>query len=78
MSKFSMCLILFKSYSQEYHKQGSVLRPISCNIFLNDLAAVLKKPQLYNFADDNTISTTADNTDELLKIFREELESAVK
>ena len=36
--------------------QGSVLGPMLINIFLNDLLAVLIKSQLYNFADDNTIS----------------------
>ena len=40
------------------------------NIFLNDLQAVLKMSKLYNFADDNT--------DDLLKILKEESESAVK
>ena len=44
--------------------------PIWFNIFLNDLQAVLKMSQLYNFADDNT--------DDLLKILKEESESAVK
>ena len=47
-------------------------------IFLNDLLAVLKKSQLYNFADDNTISAKANSTDDLLKILKEESESAVK
>ena len=37
-------------------RQGAVLGPILFNLLLNDLLAVLKKSQLYNFADDNTIS----------------------
>ena len=52
--------------------------PILFHIFFNDLLAVLKKSQLYNFADDNTISAKANSTDDLLKILKEESESAVK
>ena len=33
------------------------------NIFLNDLLSTLKLSDLFNFADDNTISATADNID---------------
>ena len=53
--------------------QGSVLRQILFSIFLNDIVAVLKKSQLYNFADDNTIYAEANSTDDLLKILKEEL-----
>ena len=48
------------------------------NIFLNDLLAVLKKSQLYNFADNNTISTEANSEDDIFKILKEESESAVQ
>ena len=58
--------------------QGSVLGPILFHIFLNGLLAVLKKSQLYNFADDNTISAEANSTNDLLKILKEDSESAVK
>ena len=40
--------------------------------------AVLKKSQLYNFADHNTISAEAKSTDDVLKILKEVSESAVK
>ena len=35
---------------------GSILGPLLFNIFINDLFYVVKKTQLYNYADDNTIS----------------------
>ena len=55
-----------------------MLGPIFFNIFLNDLPTGLRKSQLYNFAYDNTISAEANSTGDLLKILKEESESAVK
>ena len=55
-----------------------MLGPILSNIFLDDLLAVLKKSQIHNFADDNTISAEANSTVDLLKLLKEEAESAVK
>ena len=37
---------------------GSILGPILFNIFLNDLFLCIKKSDLYNFADDHTITAT--------------------
>ena len=48
------------------------------NIFLNDLLSTLKLSDLFNFADENTVSTTADNTDHLLLTLKHESELAVK
>ena len=58
--------------------QDSVLGLVLFNIFLNDLLAVLKKSQLCNFADNNTISTEANSEDDIFKILKEESESAVQ
>ena len=48
------------------------------NIFLNDLLSTLKLSDFFNFADDNSISTTADNIDHLLLTLKHESEITVK
>ena len=55
-----------------------MLGPILFHIFLNDLLTVLKKSQLYNFADENTISAVLKRTDDLLITLKNESELAVK
>ena len=47
--------------------QGPILGQILFHIFLNDLVQVLKNSDIYNFADDKTISVTPKNRDTLLK-----------
>ena len=58
--------------------QGSILGSILFNIFPNDLLSTLNSSDLYNIADDNAISTTADNIDHLLLTLKHESELAVK
>ena len=58
--------------------KSSVLGPILFYIFLNDLLAVLKKSQLYNLADHDTISVEIKSADDPLKILKEESEPAIK
>ena len=55
--------------------QGSILGLF--NLFLNDLLATLKMSELYNFADDNTISTASKNMSNLIQILEKESETAV-
>ena len=43
--------------------QGSILDMILFNIFVNDLLEVLKNSDVFNFADDNTISVVSKNRD---------------
>ena len=46
--------------------QGSIVGPLSFNIFLADLFLVLKDVDITNFADDNTPFTSANNIDDLI------------
>ena len=57
--------------------QGSILGLILANIFLNDLFLWIKKLDLNNFSDDNTITATCNTLAELLKTLEQGSESAV-
>ena len=57
--------------------QGSILGPILLHLFLNDLLATLKMSELYNFADDNTISTASKNMSNFIQTLEKELKTAV-
>ena len=57
--------------------QGYILGPILFNIFLSDLFLCIKKSDLHNFADDNTITATCNTLTGLLKTLEQESESAV-
>ena len=57
--------------------QGSNLGPILFNIFINDLFLWIKESELYNFADDNTLSATADTIRDLITILESESEIAL-
>ena len=57
--------------------QGSILGPILFNIFLIDLFLCIKKSDLHNFADDNTITAICNILTGLLKTLEHDPESAV-
>ena len=57
--------------------QGSILGPILFNLFINDLFMFIEKSELENFADDNTISASARNIHELVKLLESESNVAI-
>ena len=58
--------------------QGSILGPILFNIFINDLLLWIETSNLHNFADDNTLSTSASSIRELISILENDSEIAIK
>ena len=57
--------------------QGSILGPILCNTFTNDLFYFIKDAQLINFADDNTAVTFSNSVDELITDLQKETENTI-
>ena len=57
--------------------QGSILGPFLFNIFINDITLFFEKSDLYNYADDNTISAFANTINELINILQSESETAI-
>ncbi|MCP3922493.1 MAG: reverse transcriptase family protein [Desulfobacterales bacterium] len=58
--------------------QGSILGPLLFNTFINDIFYNLSEGSLCNFADDNTISITANSTDELLNLIKSNTKNCIK
>ena len=48
--------------------QGSILGPLLFNLFINDIFLFINEGFLCNFADDSTISISAENVDELHRL----------
>ena len=51
--------------------------PIAFNIFMNDLFYVIKKANVYNYADDNSIPFTHKSDDVLKSTLQDEVNIAI-
>ncbi len=57
--------------------QGSCLGPLLFNIFVNDLFLFIEKCDLFNYADDNTLSVNGTTIDYVIEALKVDTENAV-
>ena len=57
--------------------QGSIVGPILFNCFFNDFYYFIENAKVHNFADDNTLTTFAQNVRNLISVFESESNIAI-
>ena len=57
--------------------QGSILGPLLFNIFINDLFLFIEKCNLYNYADDDTLSKSSKELHDVLSCLRHDCDIAL-
>ena len=58
--------------------RGSILGPLLFNVFVNDMFHFMKKCDLYNYADDNSLSVASCNIHDVLSYLGRDCKNAVK
>ena len=56
--------------------QGSIVGPILFNCFFNDFYYFIENANVHNFADDNTLTTFAQNVRNLISVLESEIKIA--
>ena len=81
---FKLLVVLFVNIQSNFKKlfvgvpQGSILRPLLFNIFINDVIGFIKKSSLYNFADYSTITAFQKDIALLKETLQNEAEIAIQ
>ena len=58
--------------------QGSILGPLLFNIFMNDMFYFLEKCDLYNYADDNSVTNSAPDLNDVIRSLRLDCRNAIQ
>ena len=58
--------------------QGSILGPLLFNVFVNDMFHFMEKCDLYNYADDNSLSVASYHMHDVLSYLSRDCKNAVK